>query len=88
MRIKAMPVLNEFDTWEPCAGHAIKKSSLYVVEASEFDLFFTSSTMWSMVASLTAPHTPMHQGSQAPKVYKEGRLRQTGNGALGHQYKR
>jgi hypothetical protein len=39
MRIKAIPVINEFDTWEPCTGPAIKKLSLYVVEASEFDLF-------------------------------------------------
>ena len=43
MRIKAVPVFNEFDTWEPYAGHShgeLKKLSLYVVEASEFDLFF------------------------------------------------
>ncbi len=40
MRIKAIPVFNEFDTWEPYGGQAIKKLSLYVVEASEFDLFF------------------------------------------------
>ena len=40
MRIKALPVFNEFDTWEPYTGQAIKKLSLYVVDASEFDLFF------------------------------------------------
>ena len=40
MRINAIPVFSEFDTWEPYSGQAIKKLSLYVVEATEFDLFF------------------------------------------------
>lgn len=40
MRIKAIPVFNEFDTWAPYNGEAIRKLSLYLVEASEFDLFF------------------------------------------------
>ena len=41
MRIKAVPVFNEFDVWQPYSrGEAIKNLSLYVVEASEFDLFF------------------------------------------------
>jgi hypothetical protein len=39
MRIKAVPVFNEFDTWEPYDGQPIKTLSLYMVEASEFDLF-------------------------------------------------
>jgi len=40
MRIKAIPVFNEFDVWQPYNGEAIRKLSLYIVEASEFDLFF------------------------------------------------
>ena len=39
-RIEAIPVFNEFGLWEPYSGHAIKKRSLYVVEAPEFDLLF------------------------------------------------
>ena len=51
MRIKAIPVFNEFDVWQPYNGEAIRKLSLYVVEATEFDLFLTSSSTWSMAAS-------------------------------------
>ena len=41
MRIKAIPVFNEFDVWEPYkADQRIRNLSLYLVEASEFDLFF------------------------------------------------
>jgi hypothetical protein len=41
MRIKAVPVFNEFDVWEPYKrGQRIRNLSLYLVEASEFDLFF------------------------------------------------
>ena len=40
MRIKAVPVFNEFDAWQPYEGQAIRKLSLYLVEATEFDLFF------------------------------------------------
>ena len=39
MRIKAIPIFNEFDTWEPYTTQPIRKLSLYLVEASEFDLF-------------------------------------------------
>ena len=40
MRIKDVSVFNEFDIWQPYNGEAIRKLSLYVVEATEFDLFF------------------------------------------------
>ena len=40
MRIRAVPVFNEFDTWQPYKpDEPIKKMSLYIVEASSFDLF-------------------------------------------------
>ena len=45
MRIKAIPVFNEFDVWQPYNGEAIRKLSLYIVEASEFDLFFNKNTI-------------------------------------------
>ena len=41
MRVKAVPVFNEFDVWQPYRdGEAVRNLSLYVVEASEFDLVF------------------------------------------------
>ena len=45
MRIKAVPVFNEFDVWQPYRdGEAVRNLSLYIVEASEFDLSSTKST--------------------------------------------
>jgi hypothetical protein len=41
MRITAVPVFNEFDLWQPyLEGEALRNLSLYIVESSEFDLFF------------------------------------------------
>ena len=41
MRIRSIPVFNEFDTWQACKPEEpIKHMSLYIVEASSFDLFF------------------------------------------------
>ena len=40
VRTRAVPVFNEFDVWQPYEGQAIMKLSLYLVEATEFDLFF------------------------------------------------
>ena len=40
MRVKAIPIFNEFDIWRPLKIEELRDLSLYVVEASEFDLFF------------------------------------------------
>ena len=41
MRIRPIPVFNEFDTWQSYKPEEpIKHMSLYIVEASSFDLFF------------------------------------------------
>ena len=41
MRIKSIPVFNEFDTWQAYKpAEPIKNMSLYIVEASSFDHFF------------------------------------------------
>ncbi|MFM7858826.1 MAG: hypothetical protein ACKO96_44605, partial [Flammeovirgaceae bacterium] len=41
MRIKSIPVFNEFDTWQAYKPEEpLKNISLYIVEASSFDLFF------------------------------------------------
>ena len=41
MRIRAIPVFNEFDTWQAYKQEEpIKNMSLYIVEANSFDLFF------------------------------------------------
>ena len=41
IRIKSIPVFNEFDTWQAYKPEEpIKNMSLYIVEASSFDLFF------------------------------------------------
>ena len=41
MRIRSIPVFNEFDTWQPYKPEEpINNMSLYIVEASSFDLFF------------------------------------------------
>ena len=41
VRIKSVPVFNEFEVWQPYKdGEAVRNLSLYIVEASEFDLFF------------------------------------------------
>ena len=41
MKIKAIPVFNEFDTWQPYAdSQPLKDLSLYMVEAKELDMFF------------------------------------------------
>ena len=41
MRIKSIPVFNEFDTWQYYKPEEpIENMSLYIVEASSFDLFF------------------------------------------------
>ncbi|MFM7988852.1 MAG: hypothetical protein ACKPKO_57015 [Candidatus Fonsibacter sp.] len=41
MRIKSIPVFNEFDPWQYYKPvEPIKNMSLYIVEASSFDLFF------------------------------------------------
>ena len=41
MRIKSIPVFNEFDTWQAYKPEEpVKNMSLYIVEASSFDLFF------------------------------------------------
>ena len=40
MRIRAIPVFNEFDTWQAYKqDEPVKNMSLYIVEASSFDLF-------------------------------------------------
>ena len=41
MKIKAIPLFNEFDAWQAYKpDDPIKNMSLYVVEANSFDLFF------------------------------------------------
>ncbi|MFM7978874.1 MAG: hypothetical protein ACKPKO_06120, partial [Candidatus Fonsibacter sp.] len=41
MRIRSIPVFNEFDTWQAYKPEEpIKNMSLYIVEAGSFDLFF------------------------------------------------
>jgi hypothetical protein len=41
MRIRAIPVFNEFDLWQRHSeGEALRNLSLYLVEVSEFDLLF------------------------------------------------
>ncbi|MFM7985804.1 MAG: hypothetical protein ACKPKO_41465, partial [Candidatus Fonsibacter sp.] len=41
MRIKSIPVFNEFDTWQAYEPEEpINNMSLYIVEASSFDPFF------------------------------------------------
>ena len=41
MRIRSIPVFNEFDTWQSYKPEEpINNMSLYIVEASSFDFFF------------------------------------------------
>ncbi|MFM7986208.1 MAG: hypothetical protein ACKPKO_43535, partial [Candidatus Fonsibacter sp.] len=41
MRIRSIPVFNEIDTWQAYKPEEPNKNmSLYIVEASSFDLFF------------------------------------------------
>ncbi|MFM7977887.1 MAG: hypothetical protein ACKPKO_01115 [Candidatus Fonsibacter sp.] len=43
MRIRSVPVFNEFDTWQYYKPEKpIKNMSLYIVEANTFDLFFNN----------------------------------------------
>ena len=72
MRIRAAPVFNEFDVWQPYEGQAIRKLSLYLVEAPEFDLFFNKQlTLVSGCFLKQLPTLPTIRAVEHPSVVKK-----------------
>ena len=86
MRIKAVPVFNQFDVWQPYDGEAVRKLSLYVVEATEFDLFLNK--QFNLVYGCFLKQLPMLPTIKVVKRTSVVKEVDYGNGALGHQNQR
>ena len=71
MRINAIPVFSEFDIWQTYNGEPIKNLSLYIVEASGFDLFFNKKCNLVCGCFLKQLSQPTIKSVKHPSVIKK-----------------
>ena len=77
MKIKLVPVFNEFDIWEPyTANQPLKDLSLYLVETKELDLFFNKRYCLSYGIFLKQMGKPQIHAVKHPSVVKKANYRQ------------